>query len=340
VKLRITALVGVLAAVVFMAGQGAAASPTAVTHRTGTIAFIRLMKSPPGFGGSLFVIRPDGSGLQQLTPEGTKVWSYAWSPDRSKIAYIDGRFSLWLVRPDGSGRRLLLPSSRLPSLGPGLSWSPDGSRIAITTKCPKVRCSRRRLYVVPIRGGPPVRLPAGKHVGYGVSWSPRGDEIYYDNGGIWAIRPDGSGRRKISSVGGAEALSADGSQFVFGVTRYSAFGVMNANGTGYHVVTTRAYTEYGEAWSPRGHRILYGRADGQGIDVIGSDGRNDHRVTRDSPPRALWGALAWSPDGASIVYDTGTYKNTDLYVIGADGLDKVRLTSTPAIDIDPSWVAR
>jgi Tol biopolymer transport system component len=338
VKLRITALVGVLAAIVFMAGQGAAASPTAVTQRTGTIAFIRLIKGP-GLGlGALFVVRPDGGGLRQLTPEGTKVWSYAWSPDGRLIAYLDQHLSLWLVRPDGSGRRLLVPDSRLR--GVALSWSPDGTTIAITTKCRKARCSRLGLYVVAISGRAPVRLPAGNHLDWnGVSWSPGGDEIYYGVGGIWTIRPDGTGRRKISPVGGAGVLSADGSQFVFGVKRYRSFGVVHADGSGYHVVTSHAYTEYGEVWSPTGHRILYGGANGQGIYVIDPDGRNNHRVTRDAPPQAEWPALGWSPTGGSIVYDSGTYKNTDLYVIGVDGRDKVQLTNTPEIDIAPSWVA-
>ena len=321
---------------------GSATSHAAGSERAGTIAFMRIT-SDRVFGGRLFVIRPDGSGLRQLTPRGTTVRSYAWSPDGSSIAYIDQQLSLWLVRSDGTGRRLLLPTSRLSS--ETLSWSPDGTRLAIISPGPNAYprrgYTRNGLYVVPIGGGPPKRLPAGKHNGwFGVSWSPRGDEIYYGNGGIWAIRPDGTGRRKISPVGSPEALSADGSQFVFGVSRYSAFGVVNADGTGYHVVTTHAYTEYGEVWSPTGHRILYGRANHQGIYVIDPDSRNNHRVTVDSPPQAVWAALAWSPSGGSIVYDAGTYKNTDLYVIGADGRSKVRLTNTADIDIEPTWVAR
>jgi Tol biopolymer transport system component len=301
------------------------------------------MTSDRVFGGRLFVIRPDGTGLRQLTPKGTAVWWYAWSPDGRSIAYVDQRLSLWLVRSDGTGRRLLLPTSRVSS--ETLSWAPDGKAIAIISPGrnanPQRGYTRDGLYIIPVDGGPPRRLPAGKHVGGGV-WSPRGDEIYYGNGngGIWAIRPDGTGRRKVSPVGSAQALSADGSQFLFGVSRYRAFGVVNADGTGYHVVTTHAYTEYGEVWSPSGHRILYGRANHQGIYVIDSDSRNNHRVTVNSPPQADWPALAWSPTGGSIVYDAGTYKNTDLYVIGADGRDKVRLTHTPDIDIEPTWVAR
>jgi Tol biopolymer transport system component len=324
----------------FVALTASSAARPAATHRTGTIAFIRLAKSP-GVGGSLFVVHPDGSGLRQLTPEGTMVWPfYAWSPDGRLIAYVDQRQSLWLVRPDGSGRR---PVPHSPPRVATLSWSPDGTRIAITTACPKPRCSTLRLYVVPISGGPPVRLPVGKHLDWGVSWSPRGDELYYNGGGIWAIRPDGTDRRRISRLGWVEpwrqGLSADGSQFVFGTSHYSSFGVVNADGSGYHIVSTHAYVEYGEAWSPLGHRILYGGADHRGIYVIDSDGRNNHRVTRDSPPEADWPALAWSPDGGSIVYDAGSGKDTDLYAIGVDGRHKVQLTDTPDIDIDPSWVA-
>jgi Tol biopolymer transport system component len=74
--------------------------------------------------------------------------------------------------------------------------------------------------------------------------------------------------------------------------------------------------------------------------VIGADGRNNKRVTRDSPPRADWGALAWSPGGGSIVYTTDRTGNGDLYVIGVDGRGKVQITSTPETDIDPTWVAR
>jgi Tol biopolymer transport system component len=348
---RVTVLLLVTGAVA--AAMASAASDAAAPKRTGTIAFIRFSSHTPGpFGGRLFDIRADGSGLRPLTPLGTKVSGYAWSPDGRLIAYHDAQGSLWLVRPDGSGRKLLLSTSRMQTVDE--SWSPDGSRIAITSLGPKGYpwkgcCTRLRLYVVPVDGSAPVSLPGGKHIDYRVSWSPRGDVIYYGNGGVWAIRPDGTGRRQVSPVGAAGSLSAGGAQLVFGVgfrprnggtDRYHAFGVVNADGTGYHVVTTHAYNEYGEVWSPSGRRILYGRADGKGIYVIGSDGRNNHRVTGDSPPAADWGALAWSPDGGSIVYDTGGYENTDLYVIGVDGRGKFQLTNTPDVDIGPSWVAR
>jgi Tol biopolymer transport system component len=189
-------------------------------------------------------------------------------------------------------------------------------------------------------------------VGCDVDWSPRGDEIAYTatgpaRSGTRAIRPDGTGDRRISSVSGGGQWSSDGARLAFNVVihlrsgitdRYRAFGVVNADATGFHVVTTHAYNEYGVAWSPRGRRILYGRADRKGIYLIGADRRGNHRVTRDAPPQAAWGAFAWSPSGSSIVYTTGGTNDTDLYLIGIDGRGKVQLTSTPDIDISPSWV--
>src|SRR6185503_1530430 len=116
-------VLALLAGAAVVLSTGSAASQATPSKRGGTIAFIRLVDGPV-YGGALFVVRPDGGGLRQLTPQGTTVWSYAWSPDGRRIAYIDQWLSLWLVRRDGTGRRTLLPSMQLSSFG--LSWSPDG----------------------------------------------------------------------------------------------------------------------------------------------------------------------------------------------------------------------
>jgi len=332
--------------------SGSAASHTLVSKRTGTIAFVR-QASDKVYGGPLFVIRPDGSGLRRLTPETTRVYSYGWSPDSRWIAYIDQRLSLWLVRPNATGRRRLLPGSRLDSVA--LSWSPDGTRIAIASPGSNLNPQRApcntTLYVVRIASGQPTALPA-KTDDCDVAWSPRGDEIAYNNDGIFVIQADGTGRRRVTPPGKGfnPQWSADGTQLAFRLVihapngdtdRYHAYGIVNADGTNFHLLTTHAYNEYGAAWSPHGHQILYGTAD-RGIYAINSDRSNNHRVTPDTPPQALWGALAWSPTGNSIVYTTatdGTY-NTDLYIIGINGSAKTQLTNTPDIDIAPTWVAR
>src|SRR4051794_38096892 len=109
---RFTCLVLVAVAAAALSGVlgGPTPSHAGLRSRAGTIAFLRF---PPGGwergggGAGLFVIQADGSGLRRLTLPGSDVESYQWSPDGSRIAYLDSRGALRVVRPDGAGRRLL-----------------------------------------------------------------------------------------------------------------------------------------------------------------------------------------------------------------------------------------
>jgi Tol biopolymer transport system component len=348
-------LARLLVAAVIFTGVGAAGQTarSAGEPYRGTIAFVR-----DGQGDALYVIHADGSGLRRITPPG--VSEYKWSPNGRLIAYIvGGRGSLWLVRPDGTGLRRLLRGPRLASMG--LSWAPDGKKIAITSPGPFAKekttfdCA---VYVVPIHGSHQRKLRDTSATCDNPAWSPRGDEIAYTYGGgvidargIWVIHPDGTddrpvvGDRPIVDLvdpGGGPYWSSDGRQLVFNLARgpfgsdpYSEFAVVNSDGTHYHVLTSQAYTEYGEVWSPHGRRILYGHANG-GIYVIGSNGQDNHRVTTDSPGQSEAPKLAWSPDGRSIVYAATP---GGLYEIGVDGRGKVQLTSPGNGDFAPSWAA-
>lgn len=327
----------VLAAAALLTATGSAAGRQQATTQAGEIAFLRAASTNSGCG-QLFVVRPDGSGVRAVTQPSTSVCSYAWSPNGKLIAYIS-MGSLWLVRPDGTGSRLLVPSSRR-ALPAAFSWAPTGRKIAFIARD---HWGCRTLLVVPTGGGKPVLLhttPAvpTKSQGCDVAWSPRGGEIAYDTlRGISEIRPDGTHPRRISRPGDGVQWSADGTKLAFNVSD-GAFAVVDSGGGGFHVVTKHACTAYAFAWSPQTRRILYGHDGGKGIYVIGADGRNNRRVAGDS---LCWGldALGWSPTGKSIVYTSGPPDNTDLYVIGVNGHDRVQLTSTPDVDFDPSWAA-
>ena len=119
--------------------------------------------------------------------------------------------------------------------------------------------------------------------------------------------------------------------------RYAYIDVVNSDGSGLRRLTKHAYNEYGFAWSPNGRSILYGRENSQGIYVIGADGRNGRRVTPDAPAQTAWGALTWAPNGRSIAYTTDRTGRGDVYVIDANGRNKLRLTRSSEIDLDPAW---
>jgi Tol biopolymer transport system component len=62
------------------------------------------------YGGVVYVVRPDGTGLRRVTPPGGWFSGPTWAPDGSRIVVVeafpgnpDGGSALVTVRPDGSG---------------------------------------------------------------------------------------------------------------------------------------------------------------------------------------------------------------------------------------------
>ena len=339
-RTRISVAAAIVVAAAIAAGivaAGQTARSAAARYR-GTIAFVRV-------DGALYVIHADGSGLRRVTPPGMDVSDYAWSPDARRIAYIDRGGSLWLVRPDGEGRKRLLAGS-ITLASSALSWSPNGRTIAITSRGAMGSCAGKQIYVVPIDGASPRKVRGASPACDLFAWSPRGNLIAYsdtDGHGFWVVHPDGSGRRRVSSQGGAGWVrwSADGNQLAFAVAirkrnrwhhLHGGIAVVDVDGRGFHIVTRHANNENPAVWSPTGHRLLYGRWNHGGIYVIGAKGRSDRRVTTESSD-----ALAWSPDGGAIIYATST---GGLDEVGIDGRGKVQLTSPGTGDFDPSWVGR
>jgi len=73
---------------------------------------------------NVFKVRPDGSGLAQLTQGGSWVWP-CFSPDGSKIVYSPFYGNLYTMTPDGANK------TQLPVSGTHCQWSP-GSKILYT----------------------------------------------------------------------------------------------------------------------------------------------------------------------------------------------------------------
>jgi Tol biopolymer transport system component len=114
----------------------------------GKIAFVRLRfecppsprcarRGPVGFGGSIWVVNDDGTGLQRLTAPGGNWSDPQWSPDGSKllIQSYDDRGSghgissdLYVINADGSGLRPLT-RTRDGAFAYTGDWSPDGTKI-------------------------------------------------------------------------------------------------------------------------------------------------------------------------------------------------------------------
>jgi len=80
--------------------------------------------------GDLYVIRPDGTGLRQLTSDAALDRVPRWSPDGGWLAFFSdrtGQLQTWRIRRDGSDLQQLTGKDE----GSYAVWSPDGSRMAI-----------------------------------------------------------------------------------------------------------------------------------------------------------------------------------------------------------------
>src|SRR5207249_2622118 len=91
----------------------------------GLIAFSRLSSG----NGDIFVVRPDGSDLRQLTSSAEQDESPAFSPDGRWIAFergFEGHRDIWLTRTDGSNAHAIVATAHEESQP---AWSPDGATL-------------------------------------------------------------------------------------------------------------------------------------------------------------------------------------------------------------------
>jgi Tol biopolymer transport system component len=163
-------------------------------------------------GASLLVphgveIPLDGSTPRQLPPDDPRSKDAAYSPDGSRVAYVDDDGSLVVAAADGSDAQdVIAPWVQRPV------WSPTGDRIAFLYS-EREGLTSTELRVVDLATGEVTSLVAGtggNDLYWGViEFSPEGDRILFsrtdDRGrgnllrrsSLWSINADGSDPRRL-----------------------------------------------------------------------------------------------------------------------------------------------
>ena len=316
--------------------------------RNGLIAFSRQ--------GDVFTIRPDGTGLKQLTSSDTED-TPLWSRDGSMLVVLralytetDSRWTVITMRPDGSNRRRLRPRVLGSMLGAEIS--PDGTRLVYAdmdlsnTNTPGPYASAIR--ILDLRTGARARL-----TGYGTwnaapSWSPDGTKLAFESSRdgdaeIYVMGPDGSGLSQVThneQNDFSPAWSPDGSKIAVQTTfphesggdERSAIGVVDTAGGDVATLTEGPTFDGRPLWSPDGERILFSRVSAtpgpaaQSLWVMASDGSDQSLLAEGD-----FGV--WSPDGTRVAFA----RDGDLFGLSATGGDEQRLTRGPAFDYLPDW---
>ncbi len=257
-------------------GSQAWANPDVTRDGEWVVAYTR--EQPEG---DLYIMRSDGTGRRrQLTAEPEIVDRVPrWSPDKTWVAFFStrqGDTELWKIRFDGAGRQQMSPYGGIAA------WSPDGTRLAVSTRDPNKGDERITYLLNPTRSSEaqtPQALP----------------------------RLEGAFRRFI-----AQDWSPDGARLV------GQLGFTASRGDGIVVYTfnTRRYervAEFGEwpVWLPDGRRALF-VANGKDYWVVDTRTKRTQKIY--SVPRGVLGPARLTRDGRIAVFPLRLV-DADIYLL-------------------------
>ena len=191
------------------------------------------------------------------------------------------------------------------------SWSPDGRRLAtegIPFADDPVESKSSQIYVVPTRGGAPLRLtkPVEGVFTHLPTWQPEGDQIafYIAHGSfdsapsLATIRSSGGALRVLVSnrKGLGFSWSPTGKSLVY---EYDDGGmyVVKPSGLGRRRIVVAVRKHSTHTWSPDGSRVAFVYPSG-GIGISRLTGGARRLTSSGTDPR-------WSPDGSSIAFVDG-----------------------------------
>jgi TolB protein len=301
-------------------------------------------------GAGVDVVSTAGRVLRRF--RGRPAADPAWSPNGTLIALSTdvGLLRLLQVFRLADGRRVLrvaVGPSDIGNLWGGVSWSPEGSRLAVGTVDPKTQIAQGALAIVSLSTGRRTQLfrpPVGSYV-FEPAWSPDGRTIAF-------TRVDQLGDRC-----GEQEMGEDVDVMTVDVSTRRARGFARC---GWHAV-----------WSPDGRRLAavfnrtlrvidrrsgLARSVGRGDAVSwAADSRrlvladrgavyaldlaSGRRATvaAEAPERELRSGPVVSPDGRRVaIVDIASADETrsDLYVSASDGTHVRRIVLD---GIDPRW---
>ncbi|MFE5806110.1 protein kinase [Streptomyces sp. NPDC056491] len=225
-----------------------------------------------------------------------------WSPDRRSFAFTRSTpegTAVWTASADGSNAR------RITSIAGGrVSWSPDGSRLAVLRKKDGVQ----QLFVVGVADGTARQLTSGGGQVEDPAWSPDGKSIA-------VCLETGPGNWQIHVVDPADPNRAP------------------------QQVTRLPHPALDPVWSPDGTAFAYtagtyGTNTQGDIRLVDADGSDDRELVATSAHEM---DPAWSVDGTWVAFVRGPYEKPVIWAVRADKTGERALTTGATTEGHPAW---
>ena len=254
---------------------------------------------PSGCSGlsDIYRIGRDGTGLQRLTSGAGSEHFAQWSPDGSRLAFMQGPFWEISITDCCSEEHTPREVQIKPRTGNFVPvWSHDGAGLYFVSR----REGNHDLFVVRADGGSPQALTR----------TPENEDIL--------------------------ALSPDARQIAFLRTGFQSQGdaaalwVMNVDGTGERFLADASLRPFD--WSPDGLVIAF--VLDEEIYTVPASGGAPVRLTFEAGGSS---DPSWSPDGNEIAFTANSKGAQDIAVMNKDGSERRIIFASGADDFMPQW---